>query len=123
MQLVPVLNVVVYREPGPADEDIDRHAARFVEAKSVVPLGGGLGYLVLVPSDFDRLWDGVDAGDAMGTAANVLRFLGPETRQFIARPEVFMYGWVGDDQTDQGRVLLLQVIPREPLPRNRPSLN
>ena len=86
MQLVPALNVVVYREPGPADEDIDRQAARFVEAKSVVPLGGRLGYLVLVPSDFDRLWDGVDAGDAMGTAASVLQFLGPETRQFIARP-------------------------------------
>ncbi len=59
----------------------------------------------------------------MGTAANVLRFLGPETQLFIARPEVFIYGWVDDDQTDQGRVLLLQVIPREPPPRDRPSLN
>lgn len=123
MQHAPALNVVVYCEPGPADEDIDRHAARFVEAKSVVPLGGGLGYLVLVPSDFERLWEGVDSGDAMGAAASVLRFLGPETRPFIARPDVFIYGWVGDDQTDQGRVLLLQVIPREPPTRHRPSVN
>ncbi len=52
MQHIPALNVIVYREPRPADEDIDRHAARFVEAKSVVPLGGGLGYLVFVPSEF-----------------------------------------------------------------------
>ena len=36
MQLVPALNVVVYRQPGPADEEIERQAARFVEAKSVV---------------------------------------------------------------------------------------
>ncbi len=119
----PALNVVVYSSRGPADGDIERHAARFVEAKSVVPLGGQLGYLVLVPTDFDRLWGGVESGDAIGAAANVLKFLDPDAQQFAWRTDLFVYGWIGDDNTDHGRMLLMQVVPREAPPRHRPSVN
>jgi hypothetical protein len=112
MPTEPALNVVVYRDPGPADNEIDHYSKGVLERKSVCGTGGGLGYLVLVPSDFDRLWGGVDAGDALGTAFSVLRFLGPGAEQFIGREDDFIYGWVGDDKDEQGRVLLLQIIPR-----------
>jgi hypothetical protein len=112
MRVEPVLNVVVYRSPGPGDESIEREAAEFVSQKSTCGLGGGLGYLVLVASDFDRLWDGVDAGDARGTAYAVLHFLGPDATEYVERQDDFIVGWVGDDKTEYGRVLLLQIIPR-----------
>ncbi len=109
----PAINVVVFRLPGPDDDRIEELSAKFVERKTVCPLGGGLGYLVLQPDDFDRVWAGVDAGDALGTADAVLYHLGPEARPFMHRSEDFIYGWVGaDDEPEFERVLLLQVVPR-----------
>lgn len=109
----PALNVVVYRSPGPSDEEIERHAAALVKRKTACGLGGGLGYVTLVEADFDRLWGGVDRGDALGTAAAVLQFLGPDAQQFIGRVDDFIFGWVGtDDDEEYDRVLLLQIIPR-----------
>jgi hypothetical protein len=111
MKSEPALNVVVYPEPGP-ESDIEQNAHDFLVRKHVSGTGGGLGYLVLVAADFDRLWAGVDSGDALGTAAAVLYHLGGSSRQFINRPEDFIYGWIGDDDPVQGRTLLLQIIPR-----------
>lgn len=109
----PAINVVVFRLPGPDDDRIEKMSADFVERKTVCPLGGGLGYLVLQPDDFDRVWAGVDAGDALGTADAVLYHLGPNARPFMHRSEDFIYGWVGaDDEPEFERVLLLQVVPR-----------
>jgi hypothetical protein len=106
------LNIVIYREPGPDDAVIESESAALVEQRSACGLGGALGYLVLVGSDFDRLWKGVDAGDALGTAYSVLPFLGPDGEQFVGREKDFIFGWVGADDTPHGRVLLLQVIAR-----------
>ena len=109
----PAINVVVFRAPGPDDDRIDSLSTDFVERKTVCPLGGGLGYLVLEPDDFDRVWNGVDAGDALGTADAALYFLGPDAHQFMDRSKDFIYGWVGaDDEPEFERVLLLQVVPR-----------
>ncbi|MBI3409587.1 MAG: hypothetical protein HY040_14700 [Planctomycetes bacterium] len=111
MQPEPALNVVVYRNPGPAG-DIDQHASEFLKRKNVSGTGGGLGYLVLTAPDFDRLWAGVDNADLLGTATAVLHHLGGNTRQFMNRPEDFVYGWVGDEDIQEGRTLLLQIVPR-----------
>ena len=111
MQADPALNVVVYPEPGP-EGDIEQHARDFLKRKHVSGTGGGLGYLVLVAADFDRLWTGVANVDVVGTAAAVLHFLGGNAAQFIGRPADFVYGWVGDEDAQQGRVLLLQIVPR-----------
>ncbi len=111
MPTEPALNVVVYPEPGP-EGDIDQHAREFLERKNVSGTGGGLGYLVLVAADFDRLWGGVSKGDALGTAAAVLHHLGGNAGQFIGRPDDFIYGWVGDEDPKRSRTLLLQVVPR-----------
>ena len=109
----PAINVVVFRAPGPTDGRLDSMSADFVERKTVCPLGGALGYLVLEQADFDRVWNGVDAGDALGTANAVLYFLGTDARQFMDRTDDFIYGWVGaDDEPEFERVLLLQVVPR-----------
>ncbi len=109
----PAINVVVFRSPGPDDDRIESLSADFVERKTVCPLGGGLGFLVLQPDDFDRVWAGVDAGDALGTASACLFHLGQNAHQFIDRSEDFIYGWVGaDDEPEFHRVLLLQVVPR-----------
>ena len=106
------MNVVVYSAPGPPDAEIERHALEVVRRKSVGGTGGGTGYLVLVPDDMNRLWGGVEAGDALGTAFSVLRFLGPGAEQFIGREEDFVYGWVGEEDSTYGRILLLQIFPR-----------
>lgn len=111
MQSEPAMNVVVYPEPGP-DGDIEQHALDFLQRKNVSGTGGGLGYLVLVAADFDRLWTGVANLDVLGTAAAVLHFLGGNVTQFIGRPADFVYGWVGDEDAKQGRALLLQIVPR-----------
>lgn len=108
----PAINVVVYAEPGPSDAKIERHSRIIVKRQSTCGTGGGLSYLVLHRDDFGRIWAGVDCGDAFGTAAAVLQFLGPDATQFIGRHDDFIYGWVGDDQDKYGRVLLLQIIPR-----------
>ena len=60
---------------------------------------------------------------AIGAAANVLKFLDPDAQQFAWRTDLFVYGWIGDDNTDHGRMLLMQVVPREAPPRHRPSVN
>lgn len=108
----PALNVVVYRHPGPEDSVIERHARTVVATQSPWGTGGGLGYLTLVESDFDRLWLGVDRGDVLGTAYAVLPFLGPGAEQFIGRDGDFIFGWVGGPDPHYGNVLLLQLIPR-----------
>lgn len=71
-----------------------------------------MGYLTLREPDFGRLWDGVDRGDAYGTAWAVLGLLGPGAAQFIGRVEDFVFGWTGGPDEEYGNVLLLQVIPR-----------
>jgi hypothetical protein len=107
-----LLNVVVYRAPGPSDEDIGPHSAAHVEEVSPRPLAGGLGYITLEPADFDRVVKGIDRGDTTGTAAAVLHFLGPQAQQLIGRPRELDYCWTGTEGTEFGRVLLLQVVPR-----------
>ena len=120
----PALNVVVYPSPGPDDATIEEHARKFVVRKNVSGTGGGLGHLVLVEADFERLWAGVSRGDALGTVAAVLHHVGGNSRQFIGRPEDFIYGWVGDDDPKEGRALLLQIIPRPHMrPAGRPEMN
>jgi hypothetical protein len=111
----PALNVVVYRNPGPDDGAIQTHAQAVVGIHSTCGTGGGLGYVTLVESDFDRLWDGVNRGDALGTAYSVLGFLGPGAEQFIGRQADFLFGWVGGADEEYGNVLLLQIIPRSHL--------
>src|SRR5262245_47659819 len=111
MQGETALNVVVYPEPGP-EGDIEQHARAFLERKHSSGTEGGLGYLVLVAADFDRIWAGVSKGDALGTAAAALYHVGGSARQFIGRPQDFIYGWVGDEDPKEGRALLLQVIAR-----------
>ena len=108
----PAMSVVVYRHPGPTDDAISAHAQSVVRTRSICGTGGGLGYLTLVESDFDRLWDGVDRGDSLGTAYSVLRFLGPTATQFIGREDDFIFGWIGWSDEEYGDSLLLQIIPR-----------
>jgi hypothetical protein len=112
MRTPPALNIVVYRSPGPDDDAIESHAIDAVKKHSTCGIGGGLGYVTLVESDFDRLWDGVNRGDALGTAYSVLGLLGSSTEQFIGRHTDFMFGWFGWTEDKYGNVLLLQVIPR-----------
>lgn len=109
---VPVANVVVYRNPGPDESDIDEHVEEYVKAHSMYGIGGALGYLTLVESDFDRLWDGVDRGDAYGTAFSVLPFLGPPFDQFVGRIDDFIFGWRGGEDPRYGKILLLQIVPQ-----------
>ena len=108
----PALNVVVYRNPGPDDNAIEAHARSIVAARSPCGTRGGLGYITFVESDFDRLWNGVDRGDAYGTAYSVLPFLGPTAEQFIGRAHDFIFGWIGGEDAQYGNVLLLQIIPQ-----------
>lgn len=112
------LNVAVFRKPGPGDDRLEAESRRLVEAKSPAPKGP-LGYMVLHEPDFDRLWNGVEAGDMLGAAFNVLQFLGPEAQFFIGRTDDFVFGWVGHEEPALGRVLLLQVIPQPHLRRRR----
>jgi hypothetical protein len=106
------LHVVVYRAPGPDDSAIKSHAASVATRHSACRTHGGLGYVTLVESDFDRLQNGVERGDALGTAYSVLVFLGPGAKQFIGREDDFIYGWIGTRDESWGDVLLLEVIPR-----------
>ena len=111
--------VVVYRAPGPDDSTIESHARSVVERLSACRTRGGLGYVTLVTSDFDRLWNGVECGDALGTAGSVLAYLGPGAAQFIGREDDFNFRWIGATNTSWGEVLLLEVILRPPLPAAR----
>jgi len=119
----PAFSVVVYCEPGPDDAMIAAHARTVLEAHSRLRKAqrepgdaeGGLGYVTFVASDFEQLWDGVDRGDALGTAYAVLRFLGPTAEQFIGRVDDFMFGWIGGEDKEYGNVLLLQIFPRSHL--------
>ena len=108
----PALNVVLYRNPGPDDRTIRVHAQTTAKNLSVCGTGGGLGYVTLVGSDFDRLWDGINRGDSLGTAYAVLPLLGPSAEQFIGRHDDFIFGWIGGADEQHGNVLLLQIIPR-----------
>ena len=108
----PAMNVVVYRNPGPDDNAIEAHAMCVLASRSPWGTGGGLSYITFVESDFDRLWQGVDRGDAYGTAYSVLSFLGPGAEQFIGRADDFIFGWIGGEDAQYGNVLLLQIIPQ-----------
>lgn len=112
MNIKPALSVVVYRNPGPEDSAIETHARIVVETHSPWGAFGGLGYVTLVESDFDRVWGGVNRGDVLGTAWSILRFLGPAAAQFIGREDDFLFGWVGAVDERHGNVLLLQITPR-----------
>ena len=109
------MNVVVYRNPGPDDGAIESHARVVLKSRSACGTGGGLGYVTFVESDFDRLWNGVERGDAFGTVYSVLGHLGPGARQFIERHDDFIFGWIGGADEQYGNVLLLQIIPRSQL--------
>ena len=106
------LHVVVYRAPGPDDSAIEAHARSVAARHSACRTQEGLGYITLVASDFDRLHNGVERGDAFGTAYSVLPFLGPGAQQFIGREDDFIFGWIGTTDESWGEVLLLEVIPR-----------
>lgn len=112
------LNVAVFRMPGPEHDRIEQEAKRLIDVQSPAP-EGWFGYLTLHASDFDRLWDGVSAGDSIGAAFDVLPHLGPEAAAFVGRIEDFIFGWVGHEDATWGRVLLLQVIPRPHMFRRR----
>lgn len=119
MNMTPVLNVVVYSDPGPTAATLEREALEYVIEKSPWRPAGSLGYVVLVAADFERLWQGVAAGDAVGTAAGILRCLGPQIQDLIGRPQEYVYSWLGDEASQYGRVLLLQVIPKTERRSNR----
>ena len=106
------LNVVVYRAPGPDDNAIGGHTDSIVAKHTACRSNEGIGYLTLVASDFDRLWKGVERGDALGTAFCVLAFLGPSAELFIGREDDFIFGWNGLMDEAWGDVLLLEIIPR-----------
>lgn len=106
------LLVVVYRAPGPDDDEIQSHASSVAARHSTCRIRESLGYLTLVASDFDRIWKGVDRGDGLGTAYAVLPFLGPGAEQFIGRIDDFTFGWVSATDESWGDVLVLEVIPR-----------
>lgn len=106
------LSVVVYRNPGPDDDTIEMHSESIVKSCSAAPRGGGFGYITFVESDFDRLWAGIDRGDALATAYSVLPLLGPGGSQFIGREEDFLIGWIGHSDETYGNLLLLQIFPR-----------
>jgi hypothetical protein len=113
------LHVVVYRAPGPDDDEIESHASSIAVKHSTCRTREGLGYLTLGASDFDRVWHGVERGDALGTAYAVLPFLGPGAEQFIGRTDDFIFGWIGATDESWGDVLVLEVIPRPHLLADR----
>jgi hypothetical protein len=106
------LHVVVYRAPGPDDREIKTQALSVVVRHSTCRTREGLSYLTLVESDFDRVRDGVERGDALGTACAVLMLLGPGARQFVGREDDFIFRWIGVRDESWGDVLVLEVIPR-----------
>lgn len=112
MTTPPILNVIVFRSPGPADDDIEEHASEHVTAVSQRPLGGGLGFLTLEPEDFDRVADGIAGDDLSGTAAAVLHFLGPKAADLIQKPYDLDYCWTITDNTQFERILMLQIVMR-----------
>lgn len=112
----PAVNILVFCLHGPEDDRIEDAVGRFCRTKTACSRGGGLGYLVLKPDDFDCVWARVDAGDALGTADTVLYHLGPDVRPFVHRSEDFIYGWAGaENEPEFERVLLLEVVPRRHL--------
>lgn len=106
------LHVAVYRAPGPDEHAIEAESRRMITRHSTCRTHGSVGYVTLVESDFDRIWDGVNRGDGLGTAWAVLGLLGPGAEQFIDRVDDFVYGWMGMEDTPWGNLLLLQVFPR-----------
>jgi len=54
------LHVVVYRAPGPDDNEIQVHADSIATRNSACRTREALGYVTLVESDFDRLRNGVE---------------------------------------------------------------
>ena len=106
------LHVVVYRAPGPDDGEIQSHALSTVARHSTCRTREGLGYLTLTEPDFDRVRQGVERGDALGTAYAVLMLLGPGAKQFVGRENDFIFGWVGATDESWGDLLVLEVFPR-----------
>lgn len=109
------LSVVVYRFPGPEDDEILNHAADVASGYCRERPIDGLGYLTLVESDFDRLYSGLERGDAIGAAFSVLSILGPSTLKFIENSDDFIFGWISISDRQYGEALLLQILQRPPL--------
>jgi hypothetical protein len=113
-RMLPILNVVVYLEPGPDDDCLESDSIQFVMRESQWPLNGGLAYVVLQRAAFLQIRAGIRAGDAVGTAAGILGALGPQVRGLIGRPREFVYGWNAKTVPKHGEVLMLQVFSRAP---------
>lgn len=112
MKFESAFNLVVYCAPGPANPRIEEDSREIVRTHSPINPKGPLGYLVLHPPDFQRLWSAVNGGEGLGAAYEVLPYLGPRAAQFVGRVDEFLFGWIGARDTPHGRVLLLQVFPR-----------
>jgi hypothetical protein len=69
---------------------VEEHARFIVRSRSAFGTGGGLHHVTFVESDFDRLWNGIERGDILGTAYSVLPHLGPGAEQFVARDRDFI---------------------------------
>jgi hypothetical protein len=108
----PRLSLVVFRAPGPAESKLVAAAAQVRQLKSSHGPAFEEGYVVLESDDFDRLWNGLEAGDALGAAFEILPMVGPEGAALVDRLEEFTYGWIGEDKSPYGRVLLLEVLPQ-----------
>lgn len=127
-RMLPVLNVVVFVEPGPPDGRLESESIEFVMRESQWPLNGTVAYVVLRRASFLQIRSGVRAGDAIGTAAGILSVLGPQVAHMVGRPRDFIYGWNSKVWPNYGEVFLLQVFSRkysvlkpQPLPAKRRS--
>ncbi len=107
----PALSIVVFCEPGPDERAISGKMSAIIEAYSPVQVEKGMGYITLVASDFQRLWEGVQGGDGLGTALAVLPFFGDEAEPFLVHVDEFVIGWQGHEDEQYGDFLLLQLFP------------
>lgn len=115
----PALNVVIYRNPKAHADSIEDHARGMVENHLPCRTGGPIGHLTLDESEFDRLWDGLDCDDGIGTASSVVAYLSPRTRMFFTHHTEFIFTWMGAIDPQHGKVLLLQILPAPPSPETR----
>jgi len=107
----PALSVVVYRRPGPDDRTIERHARTTADAFVSAGSQGGLGYVTLVESDFDRVRAGILGGDLLSTAFAILSILDSDADEFLSHPSDFIFGWI-ELSHSQFACMILQVHPR-----------
>ena len=132
MDSPPALSIVVYRYPGPGDNEIASHSRGIFAALARLkfelelelepdsecsgePDIGQVGYVTLHEADFDKVWNGVSRGEGLPAACGVISLLGPKTRQYIVNPKAFTFGWTSHQDKKYGETLLLRVYPRNPL--------